>query len=170
MFFCVFIERKEYNEKIDNWGMGIIFYMVICGYRPFNGKTHKELFHSILKDDPCFDPSKYIVWAHVSQQCQSLISHLLRKHCNLRKTPNDVLQLNTVFDHSQQNSILAFKRFFYFFLFGCVFFQVFGCKLLKNTDALFCFMHINFVLKGYKRYLCVEELIVSYDMVGHVFL
>ena len=35
--------HPEYNEKCDVWSIGVITYIMICGYPPFNGDNNHEI-------------------------------------------------------------------------------------------------------------------------------
>ncbi len=41
--------RRKYDEKADIWSIGIILYILLCGYPPFNGENDLEIYKSILK-------------------------------------------------------------------------------------------------------------------------
>jgi len=40
--------KEKYNEKCDIWSCGVIMYILLCGYPPFNGKNEKEIIEKIL--------------------------------------------------------------------------------------------------------------------------
>lgn len=40
--------RKSYDEKCDVWSCGVIMYIMLCGYPPFNGKTEVEIMKKVL--------------------------------------------------------------------------------------------------------------------------
>ena len=39
--------ENNYDEKCDVWSCGVIMYILLCGYPPFKGKNHKEIFDKI---------------------------------------------------------------------------------------------------------------------------
>ena len=41
--------RGEYDKSCDMWSVGIIAYILLCGYPPFNGDTDPDIFEAIKK-------------------------------------------------------------------------------------------------------------------------
>lgn len=42
------LQRIEYSRKCDIWSLGVIFYELICGQLPWNGRNELSLLDSIL--------------------------------------------------------------------------------------------------------------------------
>jgi len=49
----VFVGR--YNEKCDIWSLGILLYVLLCGYPPFRGTTNYEIKENIMRGKLTFD-------------------------------------------------------------------------------------------------------------------
>ena len=43
------IARKPYDKKVDYWSLGVINYILFCGYPPFDGDNEYEVSQSIMK-------------------------------------------------------------------------------------------------------------------------
>jgi len=39
--------NKEYNQKCDIWSIGVITYIMICGYPPFNDDDDIEIMKKV---------------------------------------------------------------------------------------------------------------------------
>jgi len=63
-----------YDEKCDIWSAGIILYILLCGYPPFNGNDDDEIYESIKKRKFVYPDSE---WAHVSNEAKDLINKML---------------------------------------------------------------------------------------------
>lgn len=37
----------DYDEKCDVWSAGVILYIMLCGYPPFNARTDEEIYKKI---------------------------------------------------------------------------------------------------------------------------
>lgn len=81
--------RGEYNEKCDIWACGIIFYILLCGYPPFNGDNDEEIFASTLKGEFVFPEEEWIL---VSEEAKNLIKKMLTMNTEQRISALDSLQ------------------------------------------------------------------------------
>jgi serine/threonine protein kinase len=67
------IYNGETSKRSDIWSVGVIFYQLLCGQLPFEGKNHFELFKKIS-----FDPITPLP-ANISKPIQSIIYKALEK-------------------------------------------------------------------------------------------
>lgn len=43
--------KGSYDNSCDIWSLGIILYIFLCGYPPFEGDNSKEIFKTVLQRD-----------------------------------------------------------------------------------------------------------------------
>ena len=68
--------KGEYDEKCDIWACGVIFYILLCGYPPFNGETDDEIYEAVLSGKFQYPEED---WDQVSQEAKDLIKKMLTK-------------------------------------------------------------------------------------------
>ena len=66
--------NEVYDEKCDIWSAGVILYILLCGYPPFNGNDDDEIFESIKKRKFVFPEAE---WANISKEAKDLINKML---------------------------------------------------------------------------------------------
>jgi calcium/calmodulin-dependent protein kinase I len=83
------ISGKIYNVRCDTWSLGVLMYILLCGYPPFYAKNRTDLFKSIRKARYHFD-SPY--WDAISDSAKDLISKLLVVDPKQRYSAEQTLQ------------------------------------------------------------------------------
>ncbi|KAG1662155.1 Calcium/calmodulin-dependent protein kinase type 1 [Nymphon striatum] len=68
------LAQKPYGKAVDVWSLGVISYILLCGYPPFYDENDTSLFAQILKGDFEFD-SPY--WDEISDSAKDFIRHLI---------------------------------------------------------------------------------------------
>jgi serine/threonine protein kinase len=67
------LANKRYlGQEIDIWSLGIILFVLLCGYLPFDDDDDRELRHQIIK-------APVLVPLHLSAEAQNLIYSILQK-------------------------------------------------------------------------------------------
>ncbi|SOS80489.1 calcium-dependent protein kinase 5 [Plasmodium sp. gorilla clade G1] len=83
------ILRGKYDKRCDIWSSGVIMYILLCGYPPFNGKNNDEILKKVKKGEFVFD-SNY--WARVSDDAKDLICQCLNYNYKERIDVEQVLK------------------------------------------------------------------------------
>jgi serine/threonine protein kinase len=66
--------KHKYTKSCDVWSVGIVAYILLCGYPPFNGSSDDKIHESILAGNLRFNKG----WSDKSQDAKDFISCLLR--------------------------------------------------------------------------------------------
>lgn len=82
------LKGERYGLAVDMWSIGVITYILLCGYAPFASRNQTELFRSIVSGKYYFD-SPY--WDGVSAQARDLIAKLLVVEPRKRATAAEIL-------------------------------------------------------------------------------
>ncbi len=81
--------KKSYTEKCDLWSCGVILYILLCGYPPFNGANDKQIIEAVLKGKFTLDEPE---WDDVSDDAKDLVKRLLTLDPDRRISATEALQ------------------------------------------------------------------------------
>ena len=73
--------KESYDEKCDIWSSGVIMYILLCGYPPFNGNSTDEIYNSIQNSQPYFHGED---WKDITPEAIDLLQNMLNKKSNKR--------------------------------------------------------------------------------------
>jgi serine/threonine protein kinase len=85
------IKGEGYNESVDIWGLGVIFFMLLTGEFPFNGSSKESIFRRIQEKTLHF--SKF----GLSKNEISLLKSMLSKD------PEDRIEIEDLLQHEYFN-------------------------------------------------------------------
>lgn len=83
------VMNVHYTSKTDLWSLGVITYILLCGFPPFYSESTHQLYQQIKAGDYSF-PSPY--WTDISASAKDLIRHLLCVDPLKRYSATDVLR------------------------------------------------------------------------------
>jgi len=78
----------KYNQKCDIWSAGVILFVLLGGYFPFDGDSDNEVYKAIKKKKFVFENEE---WKNISNEAKDLISHMLIDE-NKRYSAEEVLK------------------------------------------------------------------------------
>jgi len=67
--------QKGYGRQVDVWSLGVILFILLCGYPPFYDESDPKLFELILKGKFSFDER---FWGGISASAKNLITNMLQ--------------------------------------------------------------------------------------------
>ncbi|KAF1439205.1 KCC1G kinase, partial [Pygoscelis papua] len=83
------LAQKPYSKAVDCWSIGVITYILLCGYPPFYEETESKLFEKIKEGYYEFESP---FWDDISESAKDFIRHLLEKNPNTRFTCEEALR------------------------------------------------------------------------------
>uniref|UniRef100_A0A7N6ALW3 Protein kinase domain-containing protein n=1 Tax=Anabas testudineus TaxID=64144 RepID=A0A7N6ALW3_ANATE len=83
------LAQKPYSKAVDCWSIGVIAYILLCGYPPFYDENDSKLFEQILKADYEFDAP---YWDDISDSAKDFIGSLMEKDPAKRFTCEQALR------------------------------------------------------------------------------
>jgi len=84
------LSGQAYGKEVDYWSIGVILYIMLCGFPPFYEENNTKLFDLIKKGEYDF-PSPY--WDDISEMAKDLIKSLLVVN------PKDRINADMIMEH-----------------------------------------------------------------------
>jgi len=90
------LSGDPYDSAVDVWSIGVITYVLLCGFPPFYGEQQKELFENIMGGNYDFpDPE----WKNISEDAKDFIRKILVVNAAERATAEQCLNHRWIKDH-----------------------------------------------------------------------
>lgn len=83
------LAQKPYSKAVDCWSIGVITYILLCGYPPFYEETETRLFSKIMKAQYEFDSP---FWDDISESAKDFIRNMMQKNPHMRYTTDQALR------------------------------------------------------------------------------
>lgn len=80
--------ESHYTEKCDVWSIGVILYILLCGYPPFNGPTNDDIMEAVCKGKYKFSHETF---EYVSSEAKNVIKKMLTKNVDKRPSASEIL-------------------------------------------------------------------------------
>ncbi|KAL9280495.1 putative protein kinase CAMK-CDPK family [Arabidopsis thaliana] len=80
--------HRSYSTEADMWSIGVISYILLCGSRPFYGRTESAIFRCVLRANPNFED---MPWPSISPTAKDFVKRLLNKDHRKRMTAAQAL-------------------------------------------------------------------------------
>ncbi|XP_020222848.1 phosphoenolpyruvate carboxylase kinase 1 isoform X2 [Cajanus cajan] len=80
---------RDYNEKVDVWSAGVVFYQLLVGFAPFRGDSPVEIFEAVVRGNLRF-PTR--VFSAVSAAAKDLLRRMLCRDVSRRFSAEQVLR------------------------------------------------------------------------------
>ncbi|TYZ62189.1 hypothetical protein PybrP1_004941 [[Pythium] brassicae (nom. inval.)] len=74
LFDDLVVQGQPYGAAVDCWSLGVILFILLCGYPPFPGSNHAAILSKVVSADFEFESP---FWDHVSADAKDLVAKLL---------------------------------------------------------------------------------------------
>lgn len=82
------LKGERYGPEVDMWSIGVILYILLCGFPPFYDESAAGLYDQIKRGEYSF-PDPY--WTDISDEAKDLIQKLLTVNPRKRCKPKELL-------------------------------------------------------------------------------
>ena len=101
------LQEKPYNFKVDLFAIGIITYLLVTGFLPFDHETsEKEIARQTVYEPT---PFPFSIWKNISIEAKMFVNNLLSKNPDDRMNIQEVLQHKWLQKFNQEEHV-AFKK------------------------------------------------------------
>ena len=84
------LQGKPYDKSVDLWSIGIITFLLLCGYLPFDDKhSEREIARQTIQDPVPFEEK---IWSKYSPEAKTFVDGLLQKKPEKRYTIKEILE------------------------------------------------------------------------------
>ncbi|XP_061684395.1 calcium/calmodulin-dependent protein kinase IGb [Syngnathoides biaculeatus] len=83
------LAQKPYSKAVDCWSIGVITYILLCGYPPFYEDSETRLFFKITQAQYEFDSP---FWDDISESAKDFIRNMMQKNPLKRYTSEQALR------------------------------------------------------------------------------
>ncbi|XP_013987343.1 calcium/calmodulin-dependent protein kinase type 1D isoform X1 [Salmo salar] len=83
------LAQKPYSKAVDCWSIGVITYILLCGYPPFFEDNETRLFSKIMRADYAFHSP---FWDNISESAKDFIRNMMQKHPKKRFSTEQALR------------------------------------------------------------------------------
>jgi len=81
--------QGKYDEKSDCWSLGVIMYVVLCGYPPFYGDTDADVLAKVKLGNLTFSAAD---WKNITDDAKRLVKNLLKMNPKERFSASEALE------------------------------------------------------------------------------
>jgi len=90
--------NNNYDEKCDLWSIGVILYILLCGYPPFNGSNDEQIIKKVKEGKYRTDEEE---WHNISKEAIDIINKLLQYEPGDRISAAEALQHKWIKEQSK---------------------------------------------------------------------
>jgi serine/threonine protein kinase len=83
------LKNQPYDQSCDMWSVGVVLYVMLCGYTPFSDENQERMFERIKLGEWKFEASD---WLHVSSEAKDLIEQCICTNVDKRITAAQALK------------------------------------------------------------------------------
>ena len=91
---------EKYDEKCDIWSCGVILYILLCGYPPFNADSDELILDKIKTGRFTCPPEE---WETVSPLAKDLVNNMLQFHPSKRVSASEALEHKWLLANKNKN-------------------------------------------------------------------